>query len=940
MKRLLLLSLVSFAFFFADGQALQLQHPTGGEVWPAFSIQRIQWQLANVDNIKIEVSTDNARTWSVLQSSYPASATYYDWTVVNKPSDSCFVRITDVANANVQSTNYPGNPFKIPRPTLKIDNVDAAVFCKSALPVTWSSTGTQTIKLFVSYNNLLSYQLIADNVSATKGVYNWAVKDTVASNCYILIQSADDNSLVDTIGQPFAIKALPVVNVAKYRGGSYDGHSSATNLVKAIKLLSPNKKEELQGNTIYPVKWNATSINQIDIKYSIDGGSSWINIVKDISASVSNYNWTVPSTPSNNCLVKIADASDTALYDISDTAFIIKTNSLEFITPDEDEIVYKGQAVPVSWKSAGVSKINISYFDGSVWMTINDAVSANNETFNWVIPSVIQDSIKLKISDVDNPSNVDTISKVIIKASPSITGMKYRGGSYDGHSSATNIGPSLRLVTPNGNNQLASAIQYNITWIDKAVDNVDLAFSGDGGMTWQNIVSSYTNIQSFLWTVPAIASAKCLIRIQSSADSTVSDVSDSMFTILSKQIDLVIDTAITRYPGSALPLEWTQLGIEKIALFYKIAIDGNWQKIKDSISSTQEIYNWILPSLPKDSLWVRICDYKDSSVKDEQIITRFKTLPAFSVTKYRGGSFDGHSFRSTNNKIVIYKPAASDTLASGNRYAISWQSGNVTDSIQLQFSTDSGSTWTNIASTAATNNQYNWTVPTNLHRNSDTGFNRTSSTIVSTNCIVRALAKNAGNEIVGTSNKTFTIVQSSEALPVSIISFTGKMVNNKASLAWVAENEINLNRYEVERSFNGVSYQKVGEVKATIAHNYSFADTTDLAGKRVYYRLKLVDNDGQFKFSAVVTMRSQSNTLFSIYPNPAKTFIEIKLKRNVSGSMNVQVTDVSGKIVQQKTSEANNAILTIYTGNISPGTYVVKIKYKEEEFLEKVIIIK
>ncbi|MDQ4140728.1 MAG: hypothetical protein M3142_09395, partial [Bacteroidota bacterium] len=84
MKRLILLSLVSFAFFCGNGQALQLQQPAKGDIWTAFTVQKIQWQKANVDNIKIEISLDSARTWSVLQASYPASAESYNWTVANK----------------------------------------------------------------------------------------------------------------------------------------------------------------------------------------------------------------------------------------------------------------------------------------------------------------------------------------------------------------------------------------------------------------------------------------------------------------------------------------------------------------------------------------------------------------------------------------------------------------------------------------------------------------------------------------------------------------------------------------------------------------------------------------------------------------------------------------------------------------------------------------
>ncbi len=59
---------------------LQLKKPAAGDIWPALSVQRIEWSTANIDNIKIETSLDSGRTWTVLLSSYPASATYYEMT--------------------------------------------------------------------------------------------------------------------------------------------------------------------------------------------------------------------------------------------------------------------------------------------------------------------------------------------------------------------------------------------------------------------------------------------------------------------------------------------------------------------------------------------------------------------------------------------------------------------------------------------------------------------------------------------------------------------------------------------------------------------------------------------------------------------------------------------------------------------------------------------
>ncbi len=765
MKRLLLLSLVSFAFCFAQGQALQLLHPASGDVWPAFSTQRIQWQFANVDNIKIEVSVDSARSWTVLQSSYPASATYYDWTVVNKPSDSCFVRITDVANPSVQSSNYPGSPFKIPKPALQIDNVDASVYGRTALPISWTSAGVQTIRLLASYNNGLSYSVIADNIPASAGYYNWIVTNTTATNCFIVIQSADTYSLSDTTGQLFSIKQLPGATAVKYHGGSYDGHSSATNKQKSVQVVTPNTKVQLTPNTTFPITWNSTSVNQVNIKYSIDSGATWLSIATGVTATVFIYNWTVPATPSAKCLVKIADASDSTVFDVSDSVFIIKANMLKFSAPALNDVYYRGQVMPISWTSQGLSKVNITYLDGSVLKTIQSGVTAANEVYNWIVPTGIPDSIGLKISDNDNPSLTDTISKLFIRTSPSVSAMKYHGGSYDGHSSATNKDAFLTLIKPNGSITIASAIPYNITWVSSGVNSVDIALSVDSGHTWKNIVSAYSNTGSYVWTVPGTASAKCLIKISNSADSTLNDVSDSVFTILAKSITLTSDTAAIRYYGTVLPLEWTQTGIEKVSLQYKTSSRGSWQKIKDSLPSASEVFNWTLPALASDSLYVRIFDTEDSSTNDQQLFAGvFKALPSASATKYQGGSFDGHAYRSTNNKINILKPAANDTLISGSTYPISWIAGNVTDSVTLQYTLDSGITWNNIANISAVTGQYQWSVPS-AGGKANSKAAAIASDILSNKCIIRAVSINSVNEIVGISSKTFSIEQSNSFPP-------------------------------------------------------------------------------------------------------------------------------------------------------------------------------
>jgi len=149
-----------------QAQVIQLRKPAKGDVWPAFTLQRIQWTSTNIDNIKIESSLDSGKTWNTIISSYPASAEFYDWEVPNKVSDSCFIRVTDVANPGTFSTNYPANPFIIPKSGLSLDAIPSMVYGRSVLPIPWTHSGIKKVNVALSYSGRSQFVKIADTVSA------------------------------------------------------------------------------------------------------------------------------------------------------------------------------------------------------------------------------------------------------------------------------------------------------------------------------------------------------------------------------------------------------------------------------------------------------------------------------------------------------------------------------------------------------------------------------------------------------------------------------------------------------------------------------------------------------------------------------------------------------------------------------------------------------
>ncbi len=67
--------------------------------------------------------------------------------------------------------------------------------------------------------------------------------------------------------------------------------------------------------------WYMVNVQMVDIDYSTDRGQNWINIAKNITARP--FNWAVPWTPSNDCLLRASESGNPIIYDISDSNYTI-----------------------------------------------------------------------------------------------------------------------------------------------------------------------------------------------------------------------------------------------------------------------------------------------------------------------------------------------------------------------------------------------------------------------------------------------------------------------------------------------------------------------------------------------------------------------------------------------------------------------------------------
>ncbi len=193
-----------------------------------------------------------------------------------------------------------------------------------------------------------------------------------------------------------------------------------------------------------------------------------------------------------------------------------------------------------------------------------------------------------------------------------------------------------------------------------------------------------------------------------------------------------------------------------------------------------------------------------------------------------------------------------------------------------------------------------------------------------------------------TSKPTIEAITTLAILPVTISTFTAKPNNNKVALNWTVGIETNVNRYEIERSINGVDFIKVAEVAANGSSSYSTIDANPVLGIN-YYRLKGIDNDGTFSHfnevrSAKITTLEEESAV--IYPNPVVgNEVNVALSGYSSGNYSYKILNALGSIVQSgQLSNNGSANYTIsLKGQISKGIYVLYLTNGKEVIQSKFI---
>jgi muramidase (phage lysozyme) len=171
-------------------------------------------------------------------------------------------------------------------------------------------------------------------------------------------------------------------------------------------------------------------------------------------------------------------------------------------------------------------------------------------------------------------------------------------------------------------------------------------------------------------------------------------------------------------------------------------------------------------------------------------------------------------------------------------------------------------------------------------------------------------------------------------LPLTLLEFNGRLVNNNSQLNWKTTNEENNASFDIERSTDGRTYTYVGNVAAlnTAGTNlYHFTDNnvSALAVPIVYYRLKQKDINDRFTHSRIVALfMDNTKSLVLLYPNPVNNEANLTITTNKAEKITINIIDNVGRIIKQQQLfvSAGSSSLSIDVKGLVKGMYHLDLK--------------
>jgi photosystem II stability/assembly factor-like uncharacterized protein len=212
---------------------------------------------------------------------------------------------------------------------------------------------------------------------------------------------------------------------------------------------------------------------------------------------------------------------------------------------------------------------------------------------------------------------------------------------------------------------------------------------------------------------------------------------------------------------------------------------------------------------------------------------------------------------------------------------------------------------------------------------------------------VHSLASDGERYLLAMTRKNILLRDFSEYIPVELLSLKAEAEQGQAVISWTTASELNNYGFEVEKRTYGEYYAigfRKGAGSSTEVQHYSFKDVDLVPGTKNYYRLKQVDMNGSFTYSAEVEVETVfSYKLEQNYPNPFNPLTRIDFAVPEKIFVKMVLYDALGQKIRTLIEEEKlpgTYSLELNAEKLSSGTYFYSMTAGDFVSVKKIIVIK
>ncbi len=364
-------------------------------------------------------------------------------------------------------------------------------------------------------------------------------------------------------------------------------------------------------------------------------------------------------------------------------------------------------------------------------------------------------------------------------------------------------------------------------------------------------------------------------------------------------------------------------------------------------SAVSVLASWESSSQTGGGLESFTATYLDGGMTPPSALTRGTGVvlaPASSAGYWGGGTWSTTTAAAgvSSNKFLKFSLKANQTVSysSIDKFNIRISSTGPIQ-YQIDYQIDNGAFNTGVTVNGATRTTANFTLgPIDL--SNIAGLQNVAANKTVTFRITPFDASGLGSFLIGSGtgdtnadlsiSGSFSSASNLIVLPITLSDFQSKKVKDKVLLTWKTQSAINFSHFILERSTDGKTFYDLAKIDGSNLSDgskYDYTDNTPDATTANYYRLKMVDLDGSFAYSKILSENyDASDAPLTVYPSISNgSSIEATFKK-VSESAQIKIFNINGQLLSTHILQAGASSKTIDIAQNTEGVYFLILQDK------------